>query len=36
MTKEFSTVNNTIQIKKLLRVLSQDFAVSQLAQSPAR
>lgn len=29
MTKEFSTVNNTIQIKKLLRVLSQDFAVSQ-------
>lgn len=29
MTKEFSTVNNTIQIKKLLRVLSQEFAVSQ-------
>lgn len=29
MTKEFSTVNNSIQIKKLLRVLSQEFAVSQ-------
>jgi len=29
MTKEFSTVNNTIQIKKLLRVLSQEFAISQ-------
>ena len=29
MTKEFSTVNNTIQIKKLLRVLSQEFAMSQ-------
>ena len=29
MTKEFSTVNNLIQIKKLLRVLSQDFAISQ-------
>ena len=29
MTKEFSTVNNSIQIKKLLRVLSQEFAISQ-------
>lgn len=29
MTKEFSTVNNSIQIKKLLKVLSQEFAVSQ-------
>lgn len=29
MTKEFATVNNTIQIKKLLRVLSFEFAVSQ-------
>lgn len=29
MTKEFSTVNNSTQIKKLLKVLSQEFAVSQ-------
>ena len=28
MTNGFSTVNNSIQIKKLLRVLSQEFAVS--------
>lgn len=29
MTKEFATVNNSIQIKKLLKVLSQEFTISQ-------
>lgn len=29
MVKEFAAVNNTVQIKKLLKVLGQDFATSQ-------
>lgn len=29
MVKEFARVNNTVQIKKLLKVLGQDFATSQ-------
>jgi vacuole morphology and inheritance protein 14 len=28
MVKEFAHVNNTVQIKKLLKVLGQDFATS--------
>lgn len=28
MVKEFARVNNTVQIKKLLKVLGQDFATS--------
>ena len=29
MVKEFMTVNNTAQIRRLLKVLGQDFALSQ-------
>jgi len=29
MVKEFGRVNNTLQIKKLLKVLGQDFTASQ-------
>lgn len=29
MVKEFAAVNNTVQIRKLLKVLGQDFATSQ-------
>ena len=29
MVKDFSALNNTTQIQKLLKVLGQDFAVSQ-------
>jgi vacuole morphology and inheritance protein 14 len=29
MIKEFARVNNTVQIRKLLKVLGQDFATSQ-------
>lgn len=29
MIKDFASVNNTIQIKKVLRVLGEDFALSQ-------
>ena len=29
MVKEFAAINNTSQIKRLLKVLGQDFALSQ-------
>lgn len=29
MVKEFAAVDNTVQIKKLLKVLGEDFATSQ-------
>ncbi|XP_023212530.1 protein VAC14 homolog, partial [Centruroides sculpturatus] len=33
MVKDFEAVNNTVQIKKLLRVLGQDFTLSHNANS---
>lgn len=33
MVKEFAAVNNTGQIKRLLKILGQDFAVSQNAHA---
>lgn len=33
MVKEFNSINNSTQIKKLLKVLGQDFANSQNANT---
>lgn len=33
MVKEFAAVNNTMQIRRLLKVLGQDFAMSKNANT---